>query len=176
MTWFSAFVGIGSNLNEPERQVRDALDELTAQPDFHSLIASRVYRSAPVGVIDQPDFINAVAGVLTQLAPQELLACLQALENRHGRIRGAQRFGPRTLDLDLLLYANRKVDEPTLTVPHPRLHERAFVLLPLADIAPSLVFPDGVSLAQRLASVDCSKVAVVTEPIAASAQGTSDQF
>jgi 2-amino-4-hydroxy-6-hydroxymethyldihydropteridine diphosphokinase len=121
------------------------------------LAGSSLYRSTPVGYADQPDFINAVAKVQTGLSPRELLNALHAIENRHGRRRSV-RNAPRTLDLDLLSYGELVVHEEGLTLPHPRMRERAFVLLPLAEIAPDLSLPGNASVAQLLAHVDRSGV------------------
>jgi len=135
-----AFIGLGANLGDPESQVRRAFTTLAELPGTRLLAASSLYRSAPVGVGAQPDFINAVAAIETRLAPRALLEALLAAERRFGRRRefpGA----PRTLDLDLLLYGDRVIAEPGLIVPHPRMHERAFVLAPLAEIAPDIEIP-----------------------------------
>jgi 2-amino-4-hydroxy-6-hydroxymethyldihydropteridine diphosphokinase len=116
-----------------------------------------LYRTSPVGYLEQPDFINAVASVQTTLKPQALLAALLAIENRHGR-RRTMRNAPRTLDLDLLLYGEAVFDQDGLTLPHPRLHERAFVLAPLAEIAPEAMVPGMGRLQDLLARVDCNGV------------------
>jgi 2-amino-4-hydroxy-6-hydroxymethyldihydropteridine diphosphokinase len=152
-----AFVGLGANLENPLQQVRQAISELDAIEHTRVLVASSLYRSAPVGYADQPDFINAVAKVQTRLSPHELLDALHAIENRHGRRRSV-RNAPRTLDLDLLLYGTLVVDEDGLTLPHPRMHERAFVLLPLAEIAPEALLPGHAPVSQLLAQVDRSGV------------------
>jgi len=135
-----AFVGLGSNLDDPQRQVALALAELAALPQTRVIGASSLYRSAPVGYASQPDFINAVAKLDTLLEPVRLLEALQAIEAAHGRRRSFPN-APRTLDLDLLLYADRKLDSAELTLPHPRLHERAFVLKPLLELEPGLSIP-----------------------------------
>ena len=135
-----AYIGLGANLGDREAQVRRAFSALAELPGTSLLAASSLYRSAPVGVGAQPDFINAVAAIQTRLAPRALLEALLAAEWRFGRRRefpGA----PRTLDLDLLLYGDRVIAEPGLVVPHPRMHERAFVLAPLAEIAPDVAIP-----------------------------------
>ncbi|HET7921404.1 MAG TPA: 2-amino-4-hydroxy-6-hydroxymethyldihydropteridine diphosphokinase [Gammaproteobacteria bacterium] len=136
-----AYIGLGSNQDHPIRQVRRALEELAQLPASRLLAQSGLYRSAPLGPSAQPDFINAVAALETGLAAPALLSALQALETAHGRVRGALRWGPRTLDLDLLLYGETVLHTPALQLPHPGLPERAFVLYPLADIAPDLVIP-----------------------------------
>ena len=135
-----AYVGLGANLGEPRRQLETAMEELRKLSAPGAFLASHLYRSAPVGYADQPDFLNAVVRLDTDLAPEALLGELQAIEARHGRER---RFAnaPRTLDLDLLLYGDRVVSGPGLVLPHPRAHERAFVLKPLAEIAPEVAVP-----------------------------------
>ncbi len=135
-----AFIGLGANLGDPEAQVRRALAALAELPGTRLLAASSLYRSAPLGVIAQPDFINAVAAAETTLAARALLEALLAAERRFGRRRDFP-GAPRTLDLDLLLYGDRVIAEPGLVVPHPRMHERAFVLAPLAEIAPDIAIP-----------------------------------
>jgi 2-amino-4-hydroxy-6-hydroxymethyldihydropteridine diphosphokinase len=135
-----AFVGLGSNLGDSAATVRSALQELGSLSASTLLARSSIYRTAPIAPDPQPDYINAVAELDTALAPAALLASLLALEARHGRVRPAPN-APRTLDLDLLLYGDRVIDEPGLTVPHPRMHERAFVLRPLIEIAPDCVIP-----------------------------------
>lgn len=134
-------VALGSNLQDPPAQVQDALQELDGIPATRVLRHSHLYRSAPMGPGDQPDYINAVAMLETSLAPHALLRELQAIETRHGRVRDAQRWGPRTLDLDILLFGERRIAQADLTVPHPGLHVRAFVLYPLSEIAPDLTIP-----------------------------------
>ena len=152
-----AFVALGANLENPLQQVRQAISELAAIEHTHVLAVSSLYRTAPVGYADQPDFINAVAKLQTGLSPHELLDALHVIENRHGRRRSV-RNAPRTLDLDLLLYGTRVVHEGGLTLPHPRMHERAFVLMPLAEIAPDVPLPGNAPLSQLLAQVDRSGV------------------
>lgn len=132
-----AYVGLGSNLSVPLEQLRSALAALEALPGTSVLKVSSFYRTAPVGHAAQPDFVNAVAAIETSLAPHALLEALLAIERRHGRIR-TEPNGPRTLDLDLLVYGKVRADEPGLSLPHPRMHERAFVMVPLAEIAPDL--------------------------------------
>ncbi len=136
----SAFVGLGSNLGAPEAQLRRAIAALAELAQTRLVAASSLYRSAPLGNTDQPDFVNAVAQIATTLAPQPLLAALLEIEIRFGRER-AFRNAPRTLDLDLLLYDQQRIAEPGLEVPHPRMHQRAFVLAPLLEIAPAAVIP-----------------------------------
>lgn len=135
-----AAVALGSNIEEPEAQVKRAFEELEALPGTRVLARSRLHRTAPVGYVDQPDFVNACALIDTELEPRALLAELLALEQRHGRVRALPN-GPRTLDLDIVLYGERTIDEPGLKVPHPRAHERAFVLVPLVEAWPEATIP-----------------------------------
>jgi 2-amino-4-hydroxy-6-hydroxymethyldihydropteridine diphosphokinase len=136
----TAYVGIGANLEDPTAKVRTALDELGRLPATVLVRSSSLYRTAPVGYLDQPDFINAVAQLRTGLAAEALLRALLGIEARHGRVRST-RNAPRTLDLDLLLFGEQIMDEPGLVLPHPRMHERAFVLVPLAEVAPDALIP-----------------------------------
>lgn len=135
-----AFVALGANLNDPVSQINAAMDELASLPASQLLARSGLYASKPSGYADQPDFVNAVAQLETSLTPRELLTWLLEIERLHGRER-IFRNSPRTLDLDILLYDELSLDEPGLHIPHPRMHERAFVLLPLAEIAPNAVIP-----------------------------------
>ena len=135
-----AVVALGSNLDDPEAHVRRAFDEIAALPHTRLLARSSLHRTAPVGYAEQPDFVNACALVETALAPRALLAGLLAIEQRHGRVRGVPN-GPRTLDLDIALYGEAVVDEPGLAIPHPRMHERDFVLAPLVEVWPEAVIP-----------------------------------
>lgn len=135
-----AWIGLGSNLDNPRDQVVDALQELSETDGIRLLARSGLYLSEPLGPQDQPDFINAAAVIETTLDPLSLLDVLQAIEKRHGRKR-ERHWGPRTLDLDLLLYDDQQIRHPDLTVPHPAIAERSFVLLPLQEIAPDLVIP-----------------------------------
>jgi 2-amino-4-hydroxy-6-hydroxymethyldihydropteridine diphosphokinase len=135
-----AFVGLGSNLQDPRRQVEDAFAELDALPHTRVVKRSSLYRSAPIGYADQPEFINAVAQLETGLPAERLLAELQEVEKKHGRSRSFAN-APRTLDLDLLLFGNSSISSKQLTLPHPRMHERAFVLKPLYEVAPHASIP-----------------------------------
>jgi len=146
-----AFVGLGANLGEPETQVRRAIAALGEISKTRLVGASSLYRSAPIGVAEQPDFVNAVAEIETGLSARALLDELLAIEARFGRRRDSP-GAPRTLDLDLLLYGDRVIAEPGLIVPHPRMHERAFVLAPLAELAPDAVVPGKGSVAVLLVS------------------------
>ena len=135
-----AYIGIGANVGDPAAQVRSAFAELQVLPNTRLVQRSSLYRSEPQGYRDQPDFVNAVAEIETGLGPRELLAALQAIEARAGRGRSF-RNAPRTLDLDLLLYGDEAIERPELVVPHPRMHERAFVLAPLLEISPTAAIP-----------------------------------
>ncbi|MFO1273808.1 MAG: 2-amino-4-hydroxy-6-hydroxymethyldihydropteridine diphosphokinase [Rubrivivax sp.] len=146
-----AFVGLGANLGDAAAALADALDRLGRLPQTHLRAVSSVYRTAPIDS-HGPDYLNAVAELETALAPRELLQALQAIEQAHGRER-PYRNAPRTLDLDLLLWGEAVIDEPGLVVPHPRLHERAFVLVPLLELEPALAHPVLGPLAPLLARV-----------------------
>lgn len=137
-TFVQAFIGLGSNQDNPVAQLDDAVSRLQRWSGISLLAVSGYYGSAPVGPQDQPDFVNAVAEVSTSLSPLELLQALQKMEDQQGRIR-TERWGPRTLDLDILLYGELNIGEPELTVPHPEMLNRLFVLAPLMDLAPDLV-------------------------------------
>jgi 2-amino-4-hydroxy-6-hydroxymethyldihydropteridine diphosphokinase len=152
-----AFVGIGANLQDPLRQVRDALAELDRLPHTRVVKQSSLYRTAPMGHAAQPDFVNAVAQLETGLPAERLLAELQEIEKRHGRERSFAN-APRTLDLDLLLYAAAELVQPQLQVPHPRMHERAFVLKPLVEIAPDISIPGRGAAKALLAACEEQKV------------------
>ncbi|MCX7139607.1 MAG: 2-amino-4-hydroxy-6-hydroxymethyldihydropteridine diphosphokinase [Proteobacteria bacterium] len=135
-----AFIGLGSNLGDSESTVRHGIAALAGLPLIELTAASSLYRSAPIDATGQPDYVNAVAEVATGLSPPSLLAALLSIEKDHGRERSF-RNAPRTLDLDLLLYDADTIDAPGLVVPHPRMHERAFVLAPLLELAPACVIP-----------------------------------
>lgn len=153
-----AFVALGSNLDDPVAQVRAALAALGRLPGTRLRLASRLYRTPPWGLQDQPWFINAVAELDTALTADALLQALLELESDIGRERGAQRWGPRRIDLDLLLYDGVESRGEALELPHPRLAERAFVLVPLIEIAPGLVLPDGRAVADLLARLDAGGI------------------
>jgi len=152
--WIPAYVGLGSNLHGPARQIEVAFRLLGKIPATRVVKQSSLYRSVPFGGVEQPDFVNAVASLLTQLTAPELLLELQRIETERGRDRGEVRWGPRVLDLDLLVYSNRTIDEPGLSVPHPGIGERNFVLLPLREIAPDIDIP-GLG---RLSELDADSV------------------
>lgn len=143
----TAFIGLGSNLEDPHSQLQRAFAELDRLPDTRLVARSSLYRSAPLGYADQPEFANAVAQIATALTPQALLQALLEIERGHGRER-TFRNAPRTLDLDILLYDDMRMHEHGLTLPHPQMHLRAFVLLPLLEIAPDCVIP-GIGSAQQ---------------------------
>lgn len=149
------FIGLGANIGDPLAQIRRALSILAAMPRTRLLRQSSLYRNPPVGYLDQPEFVNAVAEIETRLTPRDLLDRLLALERAHGRVRDYPN-APRTLDLDILLYGEREMHEPGLTIPHPRMLERAFVLVPLAEIAPDAIVPGSGRIADLVRSVDPS--------------------
>ena len=150
-----AYIGLGANLGEREKTIRAAVDELVAGPETALLLISELRETDPVGVEDQPRFLNGAAMVATTLSARELLAELLTIERRLGRDRSASSpGGPRPIDLDLLVYGNATVDQPGLQVPHPRLHERRFVLEPLAEISPRLVIPGRGQVSALLAELE----------------------
>ena len=140
----TVFVALGSNLDDPVLHVQRALREIDELPETALVKISALYETAPEGLEDQPPFVNAVAQVATTLSPHDILARLHAIEVQHGRLRNSAtelRNGPRTLDLDILIFDELQISERGLTIPHPRMHERAFVLVPLVEIAPAVVIP-----------------------------------
>lgn len=154
-----AYVGLGSNLGDSLALVRAGAQALDALPSTRLVALSRMYRTPAWGPVPQPDYVNAAAAIDTTLAPMELLDALLAIERDAGRDRSAvAQWGPRTLDLDLLLYGDAVIDVPGLHVPHPRLHERAFVIVPLADIAPSLRIPGHGDIAALRAAMETTDV------------------
>jgi 2-amino-4-hydroxy-6-hydroxymethyldihydropteridine diphosphokinase len=149
----NAFVGIGSNLGDREAYLRSAIELLGAEDGIEVVAVSRVRETEPVGPVEQGPFLNGAVLISTELTPRELLERLLEIEQRLGRVRN-ERFGPRTIDLDLLVYGNETIAEPGLMVPHPRLHERRFALEPLADLAPDLVLPGRGSISALLAGLE----------------------
>uniref|UniRef100_UPI001C7D0A6B 2-amino-4-hydroxy-6- hydroxymethyldihydropteridine diphosphokinase n=2 Tax=Enterobacterales TaxID=91347 RepID=UPI001C7D0A6B len=145
-----AYIAIGSNLASPLEQVNAALKALGDIPESHILIVSSFYRTPPLGPQDQPDYLNAAVALETSLAPEELLNHTQRIELQQGRVRKAERWGPRTLDLDIMLFGNEVINTERLTVPHYDMKNRGFMLWPLFEIAPELVFPDGETLREIL--------------------------
>jgi len=139
--WCPAYIGLGSNLQGPSGQLESAIESLSTIDRTRLITRSALYRSAPFGGIEQPDYVNAAAALLTALDARQLLEELQQIELRRGRQRDGMRWGPRVIDLDLLVFASQSIEEPGLVVPHPGIAERNFVLLPLKEIAPGLVIP-----------------------------------
>ncbi|MBK1632791.1 2-amino-4-hydroxy-6-hydroxymethyldihydropteridine diphosphokinase [Thiohalocapsa halophila] len=163
-----AYIGLGANLDGPREHVERAAVALTALPSSRLEGVSRLYRTAPVGPADQPDYINAAARLVTRLPPRALLTALQGIERAHGRVRDGTRWGPRTLDLDILVFGRRQVTWPGLVLPHPEIHRRAFVLVPLTEVAPAdLGIPGQGRLDGLLAAVPKDGVAPLA-PIALS--------
>lgn len=148
-----AYVGLGANLGDRKAMLRAAVEQLSAEPGIELVAVSDLRDTDPVGITDQPRFVNAAAAVETDLPARELLERLLGIERRLGRTREGPRFGPRTIDLDLLMFGDERVDEPGLEVPHPRLHERLFALEPLADLDPGLVVPGRGPLAELIAGL-----------------------
>jgi 2-amino-4-hydroxy-6-hydroxymethyldihydropteridine diphosphokinase len=149
-----AYVGLGSNMGDRERMLWSAIHMLTFNPEVEVVAVSSFRETDPVGLEEQPRFLNAAAAVDTELEPRALLDLLLSIERELGRTRAGPRFGPRTIDLDLLLYDDEIVEEPGLTVPHPRLHERRFALEPLAELDPDLAVPEKGSVQALLAAVE----------------------
>ena len=149
------YVGVGSNLDDPLKQVESALGKLAAIPRTRLIRKSSLWRSEPFGGVKQPEFVNAAASLLTRLEPLGLLLELQRIENENGRKRDEVRWGPRILDLDLLVYAGQTIDLPELQVPHPGIAERNFVLLPLKEIAPLISIP-GLGLLRSISTEGCT--------------------
>lgn len=147
----NAFIGLGSNIEQPALQLQTALQAIAQLPDTTLLKCSHFYASTPMGPQDQPDFVNAVCQVSTQLCPDSLLSHLQAIENQQGRKRNTERWGPRSLDLDILLIDQLSIRQDHLVIPHYGLYDREFVLVPLFEIAPDLTLPNGESIAQAVA-------------------------
>ena len=148
-----AYIGLGANLDQPQQQLEQALVELAQLPNCRLVAQSSLYHSKPVGPQDQPDYINAVALLETDLEPLALLDAVQQLEQDHGRIR-KRHWGERTLDLDIILIDQQIIKSERLTVPHPFAQQRSFVLVPLSEISPQLIFPDGKTLEQLLSGLD----------------------
>lgn len=153
----AVFVGVGSNLDRPLKQLEQALSRIQRIPQSRFVRRSPMYWTPPWGDVDQPDFLNAVVEMSTELSPAVLLKALQQIEDAQGRERDSgRRWGPRSLDLDLLLYGRQIVDEPGLQVPHPRMTERAFVLLPLTELVPDIVIPGRGRASEWLKRLDIS--------------------
>lgn len=154
----TTYIGLGSNLDEPVKHIRQALSELESLPHSSLVARSSLYANPPMGPQDQPDYVNAVVSLVTFLAAEQLLDELQKIERHHGRIRGALRWGPRPLDLDILLYGNHQIDTCRLKVPHPGAAERAFVLVPLSEIEPALRIPPHGTVKALLENIDLSSL------------------
>jgi 2-amino-4-hydroxy-6-hydroxymethyldihydropteridine diphosphokinase len=148
-----AYVGLGANLGDRSAMLRTAVEQLRREPDITVAAVSSVRETDPVGFVDQPRFLNAAAAVDTELSARELLDRLLGIERRLGRTREGPRFGPRTIDLDLLLYGDDRLEQPDLEVPHPRLHERLFVLEPLLELDPELVVPGRGTVSALIAGI-----------------------
>ena len=161
--WIPAYVGLGSNLDDPRARITEACAALAELPNSRFVRASSLYRTPPFGPVAQPEFVNAVAALLTQLSPRELLAALKQVEARMGRTAPIVRWGPRRIDLDLLVYGDVSLEEPDITVPHPGIPERAFVLVPFAEIAPDLLVPRAGRVSMLLGRVDSSAVMRLAE-------------
>lgn len=161
--WRPAYVGLGSNLSDPATQVRKALAALPHLPDTRLVARSRLWTSPPLGPAGQPDYVNAAAGLLTRLEPRQLLDALRSVERAMGRAVPAQRWGPRIIDLDLLVYGRLEIEEPGLVLPHPGVHQRDFVLYPLAEFAPSLWVPGRGRVAPLARQVGNRGLAVLDE-------------
>ena len=149
-----AYVALGSNVGDRERMLWSAIHMLAFNPEVDVVAVSSFRETAPVGYLDQPDFLNAAVAIETELGSRALLDLLLSIELELGRTRDGPRLGPRTIDLDLVLYGDEVIDEPGLTVPHPRLHERRFVLEPLAELDPGLTVPEKGSVQALLARVE----------------------
>lgn len=147
------FIAIGSNLADPVVQAKAAINALKSLPNSELIAQSSLYSSQPMGPSDQPDYINAVVEIRTELTPIELLNCTQAIELEQGRVRKEERWGPRTLDLDIILFGNEVLDTERLTIPHYGMKQREFVLYPLLEIAPNLQLPDGTKLEDLISQV-----------------------
>jgi 2-amino-4-hydroxy-6-hydroxymethyldihydropteridine diphosphokinase len=164
----TVYIGLGANLNDPRAQVERAAAALARLPTSRLEALSRLYRTAPLGPMDQPDYVNAAARLTTCLSPPALLQALQCIEREQGRVRDGTRWGPRTLDLDILLFGARRSARPGLTLPHPEIHRRAFVLVPLREVAPAdLDIPGQGRLGALLAAVPASGVAPLDAATAA---------
>lgn len=161
--WLPAYLGLGSNLGDSVQTIKDAIMDIGSMSECRMVVASGLYRSKPWGGVEQPDYINGVVGILTRLEAPMLLQSLLSIESSHGRVRPGQRFGPRTLDLDLLLFSHQIFDEDNLVVPHPRMHLRNFVIYPLADIAPTIhigKLGTAAGLRGQLTSEDLTKISM----------------
>lgn len=157
-----AYIGLGSNLENPVAQMKSAIAALASHPHLENLQVSTLYSSKPVGPQDQPDYVNAVACVTTKLSPIALLDVLQGIEQDHHRVR-ERHWGPRTLDLDLLLFGEEQIQLPRLSVPHPFMLERGFVIRPLMDLAPEMLLSNGHTVKEHLRQLDTSDLVSIEE-------------
>jgi len=158
-----SYIGIGSNQQDPVKQAQQAIQTLKTLPNSKLTSCSSLYSSTPMGPQDQPDYVNAVVEIETDLTAIELLDALQAIELNQGRVRKDNRWGPRTLDLDIILYDDQQINSERLTVPHYGMHEREFVLYPLAEIAPNLTLPNGTPLSQLLVLCAKNGLSIISE-------------
>lgn len=156
-----AYIALGSNLETPVQQLRSAIQAMAELPNTQAINVSSFYQSKPLGPQDQPDYVNAVASLETELAPLALLDALQNIENQQGRVR-LRRWGERTLDLDILLYDNQIIQSERLTVPHYDMQNREFVIVPLYEIAPQLILPDGISLKDLISRFTAHKMKILS--------------
>jgi 2-amino-4-hydroxy-6-hydroxymethyldihydropteridine diphosphokinase len=161
----TVYIGLGSNLALPEKQIQAACNSLATLPDTALIMCSSLYKSQPMGPQDQPDYVNAVALIETELSPETLLQQTQLIENQQGRVRKANRWGPRTLDLDMLLYGDQQINKEHLMVPHYGMKQREFVLYPLFEIAPDLILPSGEKLAELLLACPLNGLQKITASV-----------
>lgn len=158
------YLGLGSNQDDPITQIKQAICQLSSHSQLSVRRVSSLYRSAPWGVVDQAEFVNACVELKTDLSPEQLLQALQFIEKKHKRVRGL-RWGPRTLDLDILLFDQLRLNSPELTIPHLYLIERDFVVYPLAEIAPNLILPNGLSIAEVMERCPRGQLEQISEVI-----------
>ena len=152
------YLALGSNLADPLHQVQAALDALAALPDTRTIVVSSLYRTPPYGPPNQPDYLNAAVALDTELTPEALLDLTQRIELEQGRVRKDERWGARTLDLDIMLFGDMTLNTPRLIVPHYDMHNRAFMLVPLLEIAPDVTLPDGTRVRTLLSGLDTSSI------------------
>ncbi|MDD7804910.1 MAG: 2-amino-4-hydroxy-6-hydroxymethyldihydropteridine diphosphokinase [Endozoicomonas sp. (ex Botrylloides leachii)] len=158
----TAYIALGSNLDHPQQYLKCAVGDIDAESGIRLIACSKLYRSDPVGQKNQPDYYNAVVSITTNLSPNDLLTCLQCIENKNGRVRNVH-WGPRTLDLDILLYGDKILNTKQLVIPHYQMHLRPFVLYPLNDIAPNLVVPTHGKLSSLLDKVSFNGLDMISE-------------
>tara|TARA_R110001583_G_scaffold93998_1_gene237291 strand:+ start:2916 stop:3398 length:483 start_codon:yes stop_codon:yes gene_type:complete len=158
-----SYIGIGSNQKDPIKQAQQAIDAIRCLANVELIKCSSLYCSAPMGPQDQPDYINAVVAIETQLHAEALLDALQTIEQNQGRVRKDNRWGPRTLDLDIILFDNQEINNERLTIPHYGMHEREFVLYPLFEISPELTLPNGTHLSHLITLCDKNGLTIISE-------------